>query len=300
MDYFAGFYDELMEAKLPRSQRKKSKKSKGTLHAYDMDETLFKDEKSRVRVRDKDNNVVRSLDNKQYNSDKLGDNETYEYDDFRKARNHQQNVEPNKRMIKDMKRNLKRNKPVEIVTARADFDEKDVLKQTLGKYGINIDPKAKKGVHLRRAGNIQDGSPIGDRKAKIVQDSADKLGVKRARMYDDSTHVLKDMKGNMAQNRPDINFKSRFVSPDKKGQVRHRTFREFVELDERNKVVDGVLNAALAGSFALGAVQSPQDFVKMGSGGIGPGSAYNTDQRKKKKPKFTLDHGAVKSRGSKK
>lgn len=284
------------EAKLPRAQKRKKKKSKGTLHAYDMDETLFSDSKSRVRVRDKEGNVKRELDNQQFNSDKKGDDEDYDFDDFRKAKNHGKNVKANKKMVKHLKKNLKRNKPVEIITARADFDDKEEFAKTFKRHGINIDPKARKGVHVRRVGNETTGT-IGDRKTNTAADSAKRRGVKRVRMYDDSSHVLKDMKDKMKKDHPDIDYKGKKVEKGKDGQARQRRFREFVELEEKKTLATKAIDALLAGSLAASTMQTPAHMVGFAKN-LSP-SVHHAQYVQRTRPRNN-DKAPVKRRGDQK
>ena len=78
----------------------------------------------------KDGKVVKSLDNKEFNTHELGDGETYNFDNFRDAKYFNQTSQPIEKTINRIKniiQSIKDNKKQEKViflTARSDFDDK--------------------------------------------------------------------------------------------------------------------------------------------------------------------------------
>lgn len=279
-------YEYLMEAKLPRSERKKKRVS-STLHAYDADETLFGHDhtKLKVGVKDKEGKKVKDLTNQEFNTHKLDKDHSYDFKDFRSTEKFKDSAKPNKAMIKDLKRKVKRKKPVNIVTARSDFDDGPGLVKHLGKYGINAN---KGNVHIRRTGNLP-GNDVGEKKRQTLKDLAAKEGYKKVHMYDDAKKVLHSTK---KLKQDGIQVKNHFVKPDKKGVVRGRPFKEEVSLDEARKR-DHLANAILAGSFALGAMQSPEHLVTNGKGWEPGVQLMSTMMQKRKKADANLDSNRV-------
>ena len=116
-------------------------------------------------------------------------------------------------------------------------------------------------------------------------------------MYDDSDHVLKDMKDKMKEKHKDLDYKGRQVKKGPDGQARQRRFREFVELEEKKTLATKAIDALLAGSLAAGTVQSPADVVGFAKN-LQP-SMVHSELIKKKQPR-DLDKAAVKRRGGQK
>lgn len=132
------------------------------LTIFDIDETLFKTT-ARVRVFDKKTGeVVKLLDNQEYNTYKLQRNEEYKfggpddsYKEFRSAKHFRETSKPINRMVERLKDDLASAKSsqgahqVIIVTARGDFDEKEIFLDTFRHQGIDIDS-----MRVERAGKI--------------------------------------------------------------------------------------------------------------------------------------------------
>lgn len=132
------------------------------LTIFDIDETLFQTS-ARVRVFDKKTGeVVKLLDNKEYNTYKLARNEEYKigggedsYKEFRSAKHFRETSKPINKMVERLKDDLARSKASEgahqviIVTARGDFDEKEIFLDTFRHLGIDIDS-----MRVERAGKI--------------------------------------------------------------------------------------------------------------------------------------------------
>jgi hypothetical protein len=282
-------FDQMFsEAKLPRALKSKPKRVSSTLHAYDMDETLFKHDhdKLKIGINDPTGKRVRDLTNQEYNSYKLEPGHKFDFSDFRKASKLYDTASPNKAMIKDLKRKVRRKKQTEIVTARDDFDDKQGVIDFLGKYGIN----ANRGkVHIRRVGRRGQDHPAIQKRAEL-NDLIAQRKHKKVHMYDDAVSVLKGVKGVEADN-PGVKVKTHLVKPDPRGIVRGRPFREQVELAERKR--DQIANAVLAAAFAANVASSPAALVNSGkveSPGI---AAIIRMKEKRKKADANLDNERV-------
>jgi hypothetical protein len=88
-------------------------------------------------------------------------------------------------MIAKMKAIHKNNKNVEIVTARADFDDKDKFAHHMKKYGIDIGD-----IHVRRSGNLDARVRPAVNKAKVISGLIKQEGYKKVHLYDDSKDNL--------------------------------------------------------------------------------------------------------------
>lgn len=146
------------------------------LTIFDIDETLF-NTTARVRVFDKKTGeVVKLLDNKEYNTYKLAPNEEYKiggpndsYKEFRSAKHFRETSKPINKMVQRLKDDLARAKAsqgahqVIIVTARGDFDEREVFLDTFRHQGIDIDS-----MRVERAGKVPGPSALA-KKAIFIQ-----------------------------------------------------------------------------------------------------------------------------------
>lgn len=122
------------------------------LTIFDIDETLFRT-KALVKVM-KDEKLVKSLDNQQYNEYKLKPGETYDYGEFTNAQIFHDTSIPIWSMINKARKIITdATSKVIIVTARSDFDDKAKFLDTFRRYGLDIDK-----VYVERAGNLNLGS----------------------------------------------------------------------------------------------------------------------------------------------
>ncbi len=135
----------------------------GTLTIFDIDETLFHT-KAKVAVV-KDGKVVRMLDNQEFNTYKRKAGEEYDFREFASAEVFRKTSTPIVRMIEKAKAIVKAKKNVHsraiIVTARADFDDKEMFLQTFRDHGLPIDS-----MHVERSGNLGMDSPAEAKKLR--------------------------------------------------------------------------------------------------------------------------------------
>lgn len=206
-------------------EKARGTRKKSTAHIYDMDETLYGHDHSKVRVHvnDKSGKRVQSLSNQQFNTHKLDKDKGHKYDfsEFGSSKTFQKSAKPLKKMIKHMKRQKARGYDTHIVTARADFDDKKHLAKQLNKHGVNITPK-KDGshTHLHRSGN-EEGSDVGKKKQRVLSRLSKRHGYKKIHMYDDAEKVHKSTHGKT----PGVKVKGHMVKPNKSGEVTSRPYK---------------------------------------------------------------------------
>ena len=154
----------------------------------DIDETLF-NTFAKIKVI-KNGKVIKELDNQEFNTYELKPNESFNFDEFRSAEIFNktsipipQTVNRIKRMIKNIK---DRGSKIVFLTARADFDDKEVFLNTFRKHGIPIDQ-----IYVERSGNDITGT-VSQRKKKIVLRYLLSGMYRRCRLIDDDLKNLKD------------------------------------------------------------------------------------------------------------
>jgi len=157
------------------------------LTIFDIDETMFKT-KAKVKVM-KDGKLVKSLDNQQFNKYKLKKGESFDFGQFRSAEIFNKTSTPIARMINKVKVILKNatkaGSKVIIVTARPNFDNKELFLDTFRKQGIDID-----NIYVERAGNLGTG-PAAQNKVVIFKKYLDQKKFKRMRLFDDAMSNIK-------------------------------------------------------------------------------------------------------------
>jgi hypothetical protein len=214
------------------------------LTIFDIDDTLFHTT-AKIKVV-KDGNVVKTLDNQQFNNYKLQPGEEFDFGEFRSAEKFNKESEPMKPMIAKLNAILKNagDSKVIMLTAREDFDNKDLFLDTFRQHGINIDL-----IHVHRAGNIRGDAIPADKKAVFVRQYLDTGKYGRVRMYDDSMTNLKVF-NKLQQEYPNVKFSAYFVNHD--GSI--RTVKDVNEMsrDEYNvKAKEKLINAALEAMHRL-------------------------------------------------
>lgn len=180
------------------------------LTIFDIDDTLFKSD-TYVIVK-KDGKVVARLNPMQYNLYVPKKDEQLDFSQFKDAQHFYNTAKPIDRMMRKASailRNIKQlpNSRMILVTARADFDDRDTFLQTFRKYGFDIDS-----VHVERAGNFP--GPTHITKPKSITKYLDTGKFTRARMFDDHQKNL-DTFLDLAKQYPDIKFDAYLVNPQK-------------------------------------------------------------------------------------
>lgn len=181
-----------------------------TLHAFDIDETLFAHDHEHLKIHVKHKKTgehIKSLTNQEFNTHKLHPDHQYDFSEFRSSKTFEKSAKPIRSMIAKLKGIHRNNKNVEMLTARADFDDKHHFAKHMAKYGLDIGK-----IHVRRAGNLGDGSPAKN-KAKVVSELIKRHGYKKVHLYDDSVDNLKHFKA-LKDQHPDVEFHAHHVHHD--------------------------------------------------------------------------------------
>jgi hypothetical protein len=168
------------------------------LTIFDIDETLMRTT-AKIKVV-KDGKVIRSLTNQEFNNYKLQPGEQFDFGEFRNAEKFRKESEPIGPMIAKLKAILRNagNSKVIMLTARADFDDKETFLDTFRDLGIDMSR-----VHVHRAGNLP-GSPA-ESKAVWIRKYLDTGKYSRVRLYDDSMGNIR-MFNALAKEYPNVKF----------------------------------------------------------------------------------------------
>jgi hypothetical protein len=232
------------------------------LTIFDIDETLMRTT-AKIKVV-KNGREVRSLTNQEFNSYQLKPGEEFDFGEFRNAKKFQKESEPIGPMIAKLKAILNNagDSKVIMLTARADFDDKETFLDTFRKLGIDMNR-----VHVHRAGNLG-GSPAAS-KAVWIRKYLDTGKYGRVRLYDDAASNIK-MFNALAKEYPDIKFFPYLVTHD--GRV--KTVRESAkikDLFENNNITDNkngwgaVPNNQEIDYLGLRVSMTPETFIKLAS-----------------------------------
>jgi len=156
------------------------------LTIFDIDETLFHT-KAKVQVV-KEGKVIRTLDNREYNSYQLKQGESFDYGQFRSAKIFIETSTPIAKVIKRAKRIIRfatrKGSKVIIVTARQDMDDKKLFKQAFKDHGIDIGR-----IYVERAGNVGK-EKVSENKLVIFKKYLDTKRYARIRLFDDDKNNL--------------------------------------------------------------------------------------------------------------
>ena len=171
------------------------------LTIWDIDETLF-NTKALIYVM-KGGELVRKLSNQEFNTYKLGAGESFDFREFRDAKHFRDTSEPIAKAINKLiaiHKNVKaKGSKMIVITARADFDDRDVFLDTFRKQGIDIDD-----IHVHRAGNLNAPNSAEGKKIYIKQ-YLDTGKYARVRLFDDAVSNLEMFKG-LGKEYPNIKF----------------------------------------------------------------------------------------------
>ena len=182
---------------------------------FDIDDTLVNTQ-TRVHVMH-DGQVVRSLNSHDFTHYRLKPGETFDFGDFTDAREFFNNARPIIPMINQLKHDINTGNKVVMVTARSDFDDRELFLDTFRKYGIDVSR-----VHVYRAGNITDRIATEKKKKLIIRELLRQNYYTKAIMYDDAEpnlHAFVSLKNEY----PNTRFYAWHVSPDGEASEYHRT-----------------------------------------------------------------------------
>ena len=163
---------------------------RGTLNVFDIDETLFRTF-AKILVK-KNGKKVRELDNQEFNTYKLKPGEEYDFKQFRDAAHFAKTSIPIDKMFNKAKAIIRNQKGVSktiLLTARADFNDREKFLQTFRDHGFPIDD-----VHVERAGNLEKlnkNSYPALNKMVILRRYIKTGNYSKIRVYDDSEKNLR-------------------------------------------------------------------------------------------------------------
>jgi hypothetical protein len=180
-------------------------KSLKSLVIFDIDDTLLHTT-AKIKVV-KNGQTVHELTNQQFNNYELQPGEEFDFGEFRSAEKFNRESEPIEPMIRKLKTilNHSTNADVIMLTARADFDNKNLFLKTFSDLGIDMSQ-----VHVHRAGNLPGDAIPAEKKAVYVRRYADTGRYDHIRLYDDSKSnlsVFKELKNEY----PNIDFRAYYV-----------------------------------------------------------------------------------------
>jgi FMN phosphatase YigB (HAD superfamily) len=182
---------------------------------FDIDDTLVHTQ-TKVHVI-KDGKLVRNLNSHEFTHYKLKPGEEFDFGAFRDAKEFFDNAKPIIPMMNQLKRDIATGNKVVMVTARSDFDDKELFLDTFRKYGVDMNK-----VHVYRAGNNKDKIKIDEKKKIIIRKLLDNGNYRKAIMYDDSIPNL-DSFVTLKKEYPDTKFYAWNVSLDGKASEYQRT-----------------------------------------------------------------------------
>jgi hypothetical protein len=223
------FVENLIESSFNEEVENLDEKARGTrpkrtVHAYDVDETLFGHGKKgkpnvKVHVNDESGKRVKSLSNQEFNTHKLDKGHKYDFSEFQSAKKFKETSSPNKKVIKDVKRKQARGQNVHIITARSKFDKPKEFQGHLKKHGVDV-PMNK--IHY--TGGMK-GNDVGKKKVDVANAVAKKSGAKKTHMYDDAAKVHKAFEAEKKNKPASEKIKTHMVKPDKSGESKVRSYQ---------------------------------------------------------------------------
>lgn len=217
-EFASALLEEYIEEKA-RGTRKKS-----TVHAYDVDETLFGHGKKgkpnvQVHVKDESGKRVQSLSNQEFNTHKLKKGHSYDFSEFQSAKKFRETSTPNKKVVKHIQKKIARGENVHLITARSKFDDPKEFHGHLKKHGIHVPMK-----NIHYTGGMK-GGDIGNKKVAVANAIAKKHDSSKVHMYDDAAKVHKSFEAEKKEKPVSKKIKTHMVAPDKSGESRVRSYQ---------------------------------------------------------------------------
>ena len=110
-------------------------------------------------------------------------------------------------MIGQLKRDINTGNKVIMVTAREDFNDREIFLNTFRRFGIDMSK-----VHVYRAGNIKDKLSTEEKKKIIIRKVLDSNEYTKAIMYDDAIPNL-ELFLSLKDSHPGVKFYAWYVNP---------------------------------------------------------------------------------------
>ena len=172
---------------------------------FDIDDTLV-NTSTKVNVV-KGGKIVDRLNSHDFTHYQLKPGEEFDFGAFRNAKEFFEKSKPIIPMINQLKKDINTGNKVVMVTARSDFDNKELFLDTFRKFGIDIDK-----VHVYRAGNINLKVPTEEKKKMIIRKLLAANDYTKAIMYDDAKPNL-DLFVSLKDEHPNVKFYAWYVNP---------------------------------------------------------------------------------------
>jgi hypothetical protein len=201
--------------------------SPNKLVIFDIDDTLVHTQ-TKVRVM-QDGKVVKELNSHDFTHYKLKPGEEFDFENFRNSQEFFNNSKPIIPMMNQLKQDIATGNKVVMVTARADFDDRELFLDTFRKYGVDMGK-----VHVYRAGNMTQKVQTEEKKKIIIRNLLDKGNYTKAIMYDDAVPNLTsfvELKDEYANTK----FYAWHVSLEGEASEFHRTNESLNELFDGGK-----------------------------------------------------------------
>jgi len=189
--------------------------SNGKLVIFDIDDTLVNTD-TRVGVV-RDGKVIKQLNSHDFTHYKLGPGESFDFGEFQDAREFFTKARPIPGMINQLKQDIATGNRVIMLTARSDFNDRDVFLDTFRRFGIDMDR-----VHVYRAGNLTIKAATEEKKKIILKHLLGKEHFDKLIMYDDSVPNLNAFLS-LKQDYPYSRFYAWHVDPNGQATEYHRT-----------------------------------------------------------------------------
>ena len=195
---------------------------------FDIDDTLVHTQ-TKVHVV-KDGQIVKSLNSHEFTHYKLQDGEQFDFGAFRDAKEFFDNAKPIIPMLNQLKQDIATGNKVVMVTARADFDDRELFLDTFRKYGVNMNR-----VHVYRAGNMTGKIQTEEKKKIIIRKLLDQGRYTKAIMYDDAEPNLQSFV-ELKKEYPQTKFYAWHVSLEGEASEYHRTNETLEERKKKRRV----------------------------------------------------------------
>jgi FMN phosphatase YigB (HAD superfamily) len=229
---------------------------------FDIDDTLVHTQ-TKVHVV-KDRQVVKSLNSHEFTHYKLQDGEQFDFGAFRDAKEFFDNAKPIIPMLNQLKQDIATGNKVVMVTARADFDDRELFLDTFRKYGVDMSK-----VHVYRAGNMTGKIQTEEKKKIIIRDLLNKGRYTKAIMYDDAEPNLQSFVELKAEY-PKTKFYAWHVSLEGEASEYDRTNETLEERKKKRRV-----RYAAYGPGPFGGYGYATGYSGDGGGGDGGGVGEN-------------------------
>ena len=197
---------------------------------FDIDDTLVHTP-TLVHVLDQSGNIVNSLDSHKFTHYQLKPGEAFDFGEFRNAREFFEKSKPIIPMVDRLKQDIATGNKVVMVTARADFDNRELFLDTFRKMGVDMSR-----VHVYRAGNMP-GNATEEKKKIIIRGLLDQGNYSKVIMYDDAEPNLNSFIS-LKTEYPDIKFYAWHVSPAGKASEYQRSNESQANLNIKENLRD--------------------------------------------------------------